>query len=89
MNVIYDRKDAARAARIRKKEQEMAAERERKRQIELNRKDFNLKIREPGGKLSMGDLKGINSVYKRDYISMVVEEDDQIRGHIGKVERKV
>ena len=89
MNVVYDQRDAARAARIRQREKELAAERERKRIIEEKRAEFNLGIREDKGKLTLADLKKLNSVYKRDYIKMVVEEDDQVKEHLVSVDEKV
>lgn len=89
MNVVYDLRDAARAARIRQREKELAEERERRRIIEEKRAEFNLGIRENTGKLTLADLKKLNSVYKRDYIKMVVEEDDQVKEHLHVVDEKV
>ena len=88
LNVIYDQRDAARAARIRQREKELAEERERKRQIEERRAEFNKSIREVGGKLTLFDLKRLNSVYKQDYVKMVTEEDDKIKEHLSNVENK-
>ena len=88
MNVIYDQKDATRAARIRQREKEFAEQRERKRQIEEKRAEFNKSIREVGGKLTLFDLKRLNSVYKKDYVKMVTEEDEKMKEHLSNVGNK-
>ena len=38
--------------------------------------EFNKKIRNPSGKLAYSDLKKLNSVYKRNYVNMVTQEDN-------------
>lgn len=40
--------------------------------------EFNKKIRKDDGKLNVLDLKALNSVFKREYINMVMEDDKAI-----------
>ena len=40
--------------------------------------EFNAKIRTSDGKLNLKDLKALNSVYKQEYIGMVLDEDKAI-----------
>ena len=47
--------------------------------------EFNKKIRTDTGKLNLGDLKKLNSVYKREYINMVVEDDRVIKQYLDNV----
>ena len=76
MNILYNKKKTHKARfiegihkMIRDKMIENKATQEK-----IN--EFNKKIREDDGKLSLLDLKKLDSVYKREYIKMVVEKDD-------------
>ena len=52
--------------------------------------EFNKKIRAgDDGRLSLLDLKKLNSVYKRDYVKMVMKESEETRGYAQEVENKV
>ena len=44
--------------------------------------EFANKIRKDDGKLNLSDLKKLNSVYKREYINMVVEEDKTVQAYM-------
>ena len=53
LNIIYNKKNASKAAKIRQREEDMRKERERKRIIMEQRDDFNKSIRKESGKLSI------------------------------------
>ena len=53
LNVLYNKKNASKAAAIRKREQELEQEKERKRIIMEQRNEFNKSIRKEEGKLSV------------------------------------
>ena len=40
--------------------------------------EFRAKIRKTDGKLNLKDLRALNSVYKREYVGMVLNEDKVI-----------
>ena len=60
----------------------MRAEREKKRIIMENRGKFNEDIRRENGRLTMKELKQLNSVYKRDYIQFTLDEDTKVQNYL-------
>lgn len=68
MNVFYDKKRARFAMAMRLKE----GLKQKNEDIILRKrgelKDWNENIRGEEGKLSLSDLKNLNSVYKRNYV---------------------
>ena len=34
------------------------------------------------------DLKKLNSVYKKDYVKMVLSEDDKVKEHLVQIDKK-
>jgi hypothetical protein len=51
--------------------------------------EFNKKIRSDDGKLNVLDLKKLNSVYKREYIGMVMEDDKAIKTYLDQTHQNL
>ena len=51
--------------------------------------EFNLKIRQDDGKLSLFDLKKLNSVYKKEYVSMVMHDDTALKEYLAQTHEKL
>ena len=77
MNTIYDARRAKQAKTFRDKEIERYKLLMQKRFQKVYRDKFNKDIRKDDfvGRLSMGQLQKLNSVWKKDYYKMVLEED--------------
>lgn len=61
---------------------------EQKRRIAENRDAFNKGIRllkygqGDEGRLSLNHLKRLNSVYKKDYTAMIMEEAEEVKAYV-------
>jgi len=77
MNVLYEAKRAKQAKEIRDREEAYHKELERRRLIRENRAQFNsdIRVEDYKGRLSILDLKKLNSVYKKDYIQFIMKEE--------------
>ena len=49
---------------------------------------FNKKIHSEGGRLPLVDLRKLDSVYKKEYAKMIIEEDDAIRQQLIQTNRR-
>ena len=77
------------AKEMQEKEAFMRAEREKKRIIMENRGKFNEDIRRENGRLTMKELKQLNSVYKRDYIQFTLDEDTKVQNYLTATDAKI
>ena len=50
---------------------------------------FNERIHGKDGSIALKDLRNLNSVYKREYVKMVLEEDNAIREHVVNTSRRL
>ena len=54
-------------------------------EIKKNREQFNKDIRKPNGKLTMNDIKYLNTVYKQDYFDLMMDESMAINAYCNQV----
>ena len=88
MNTIYDAKRARMAKTFREKEIERYKMLMQKNFQKVYRDKFNKDIRKDDfvGRLSMNQLQKLNSVWKKDYYKMVMEEDSQMNEYMKKTQ---
>ena len=74
MNKLYEQQRLNREYNLRKFQRKEAMRKEKKRLQAIKLAQFNRDIRKEDGKLDLMELNKLNSVYKTNYIKMVVED---------------
>ena len=81
MNVIYEKRRHERAVEMKKKEQAIREENIQKREEAKMFEAFKAKVKSDDSGLSLLDLKKLNSVYKREYMKIIIE-DEALTAHV-------
>lgn len=55
----------------------------------LRLKKFKSNIKSDEGKLGLGDLQKLNSVYKRNYVQQIMKENFEVNGYLQHVDENV
>ena len=73
------------------REEDHEREGQRLEKLAKERSQFNRDLRKPdgSGRLSMNDLKKLNSVYKRDYIRLVKDDNNQLMSYLKETDIKI
>ena len=94
LNVLYEKKRHERALKIKSRAEEIRLENIRKREEAKKLESFKEHMRkdvtsnECDG-LTLHDLKKLNSVYKREYIKIIIEDDDSTAYILDQMNHKV
>ena len=76
MNVIYEKRRHERAVATKKIEEKIRKETIVKREEAKEMEKFKAKIHGDDSGLTLSDLRKLNSVYKKEYISAMMEDSD-------------
>ena len=89
MNILYNKKKNFKARFIEKMHKMIRDELIKNKANKERIDEFNKKIRTNDGKLNLFDLKKLNSVYKREYIGMVINDDNALCKYLDIINKKL
>jgi hypothetical protein len=78
MNIIYNKKKSQKARFVDGLHKMILTQMAKDKTNQDDVDAFKLKIKQTDGKLNLADLRKLNSVYKREYVEMVIDEDKAI-----------
>lgn len=86
MNVHYDKIKARRASIIRKNEAQKKLEKEQREKFQ---RDIRQMENGEEGRLGLLALKRLNTIQKKDYADMIIEESEEVKAYVTDVEEKL